>query len=215
VITTVDVLRQLDECAEGFDWPDPGHPNAVAIDARLHVFRDQHRWALVIELVGYNLRNRDIVDVVHRYGNCLTHGEPGYDELDFLGRIDNMNEVEGDFEQLAAGRPSLEIRGRRVAVPGTEGEPLADVFRRLVPEHRDLLLADDGELRRRLPADLPRILVLDEWWHRDPDDWEVVPSACETFQQLADVLTTGDVSAYRPTRKPNTHWSFWPRSGSH
>ena len=82
-----------------------------------------------------------------------------------------------------------------------------------MPEHRDLLLADEDELRHRLPADLPRIMVLEEWWHRDPDRFDQLPSETETFQQLAQVLASGDVDAYRPTHAPNTHWSFWPESG--
>ena len=40
------------------------------------------------------------------------------------------------------------------------------------------------------------------------------PSSYETWQQLAQVLATGDVRYYRPTLPPNTHWSNWPESGT-
>ena len=40
------------------------------------------------------------------------------------------------------------------------------------------------------------------------------PGSYETWQQLADVIITGDVSLYKPTLKPNSHWSNWPESGS-
>ena len=80
--------------------------------------------------------------------------------------------------------------------------------------HRDLLLADEPELRRPIPADLPRVLVLDWWWHRQPERCDQLPSETETFQQLAIVLSTGDLTMYRPLKSPNTHWSNWPESGS-
>ncbi|MEU7827155.1 hypothetical protein [Catellatospora sp. NPDC049111] len=215
MITSDEVLAQLDRAAKGFDFPDPEHGYYYAIDGRLHAFRDEQRWALVIELVGYNPRAGNVIDLLHCFGNCLTEGGPGYGHGDFLARVDNMHQLEDHAHstRLRGGHPSVVVRGQALDVDGTEGEPLWDVFRRLVPEHRDLLLADDDELRHRLPADLPRIMVLEQWWHRDPDRHDQLPSQTETFQQLAAVLATGDVHAYRPTHAPNTHWSFWPESG--
>lgn len=47
------------------------------------------------------------------------------------------------------------------------------------------------------------------------DEWEKNrPGIYETWQQIADVIATGDVSLYRPTLKPNSHWSNWPGAGS-
>ena len=40
------------------------------------------------------------------------------------------------------------------------------------------------------------------------------PSSYETWQQLAQVLATGDARYYQPTLLPNTHWSNWPESGT-
>ncbi|WP_230686581.1 DUF7003 family protein [Catellatospora vulcania] len=216
MITSDEVLAQLDRAAKGFDFPDLENGYYYAIDARLHAFRDDARWALVVELVGYNPRAANVIDVLHCFGNCLTEGQPGYTHGDFLDRVDNMHQVEDpeDGELLRGGRPPIVVRGQAIEVEATAGEPLWDVFRRLVPEHRDLLLADDEELRHRLPDDLPRIMVLEQWWHRDPDRFDQLPSETETFQQLAQVLVTGDIGAYRPTHAPNTHWSFWPESGS-
>ena len=49
----------------------------------------------------------------------------------------------------------------------------------------------------------------------DKKEWEENrPSAYETWQQLAKVITTGDTSFYDPTLAPNTHWINWPESGS-
>jgi hypothetical protein len=47
------------------------------------------------------------------------------------------------------------------------------------------------------------------------DQWQDNrPSGYETWQLIAKVISTGDPAAYRPTLIPNTHWKFWPDSGS-
>ncbi|NUT35196.1 MAG: hypothetical protein HOV79_19240 [Hamadaea sp.] len=214
--TAEQILAQLDDAAREHHFADPEHPYYYAIDARLHAYRDERRWALQIELVGYNPRAGNVVDVVHTYGNCLTRGRPGYENEDFLSRVENMDEVEDtdNPECLRADRGPIQIRGRRIEVDAAADDSLEDVFRLLVPEHRELLLADEAELRRRIPADLPEVLRLDEWWHRSPARYDELPSETETFQQLAVALETGDLTAYRPTLPPNTHWSNWPESGS-
>jgi hypothetical protein len=211
VDTAEQILAQLDDAAREYYFADPEHPYSSAIDARLHLFRDDSRWALLIELVGNNPRAGNVVDVVHTYGNCLTRGRPGYENEDFLSRVDNMDEIEDrdDPEYLHVDGGPIQIRNRRIPVSATAGDPLEDAFRKLTPQHRHLLLADETELRRRIPADLPRLLVLNEWWHRQPDRYDQRPSETETFQQLAAVLATGDLTAYRPSKAPNT-----PESGS-
>lgn len=40
------------------------------------------------------------------------------------------------------------------------------------------------------------------------------PSSYETWQLIAKVIATGDTTLYRPTLKPNTHWTNWLDSGS-
>ena len=40
------------------------------------------------------------------------------------------------------------------------------------------------------------------------------PSVYETFQLLAKVISTGDISIYKPTLSANSHWKNWEESGS-
>ncbi|MEU5781072.1 DUF7003 family protein [Micromonospora lupini] len=208
-----EILDQLDTAAGDFRFPDLGHGYYYAVDARLHAYRDAHRWALIVETVGYSPRAGNLIDVLHVFGNCLTEGQPGYGNEDFLSRVDNWDEIEDiDEPEIYCGNPIV-VRGRRIPVAAEPGEELVDVLRRLVPDHRELLLADDVELRRRIPADLPETLRLDQWHHPDPAQ-DTLPSQSPTFRQLADVLTTGDASRYAPDLPPNTHWSHWPESGS-
>ena len=205
---SAEILAQLDAAAEDFLFPDLGHGYHYAVDARLHAYRDHARWALVVEAVGYSPRAGDLIDVLHLFGNCLAEGPP----TDFLGRIDNWTDLEDpDEPEVYRGGPVV-VRGQAIDVPGEPGNDLVDVLRRLVPDHRDLLLADESELRRRVPANLPEMIRLDHWHH--PDLLDAPPSASPTFRQLADVLETGDPTRYAPSAAPNTHWSHWPGSGA-
>jgi hypothetical protein len=223
-----EVLSQLDAAADESMFPDLNHGYFYLVDARLRLFADpvepaaadatgdqSRRWALVVDIVGFSARDWNLVDVVHTFGNCLTAGRPGSENKDFHHRIDNMVEVlsvDDDLRSTYVGSVPMEVRGQYLTIDAPAGTGLPDAFRRLVPEHRDLLLADEGEVRRRLPADLPEILRLDEW--NQHYLWDTRPSDHETYQQLAAVVATGDVSQYRPTMAPNSHWSNWPESGS-
>jgi len=208
-----EVLAQLDQAATDFQFPDLGHGFYYAVDARMRAFGDAARWALVVEAVGYNPRAGNLIDVVHTFGDCLTSGAPGYENDDFHGRIENLDEVESrdDPERYLGGAP-LVIRGRAIRIDALGGEELSAVFRRLVPAHRDLLFGDDAEVRRRLPADLPQLLQLEEW--NQPDLFATPPSESETYQLIAVVLESLDPARYCPVLAPNTHWSNWPASGS-
>src|SRR4029453_17979640 len=88
-----------------------------------------------------------------------------------------------------------------------------DLFRSLLPEHRERFLATDAELRQRIPKDLPLLLKLDEWYHPDVVNGDK-PSDNETFQLIAKVLAKGNASLYAPTNEPNTHWKNWPDGGT-
>lgn len=208
-----EILDQLDSAAEVFQFPDLDNGYYYAVDARLHGYHDAQRWALVVEAVGYSPRAANLTDVLHYFGNCLTEGKPGFDNGDFLDRIDNWNNIEDrDDPEIYRGGP-LVVRGQTIDVDARAGEEMVHVLRRLVPAHRDLLLADENELRRRIATDLPEVLRLEEWPHPNFADGQL-PSEFETFRQIAAVLTTGDLGRYRPTQPPNTHWSNWPYSGS-
>ena len=208
-----EVLAQLDQAADDFQFPDLNHGHYFAVDARLHAFADAARWALVVEAVGYNPRAGNLIDVVHVFGNCLTSGEPGYEDEDFHSLIGNMDDVVAVMEpERYLGPASLIVRGHAVRVGAPKGEHLSSTFRRLVPAHRDLLFGNDDEVRRRLPADLPELLRLEEW--NQPDPLVTRPSESETYQLIAAVLESLDPARYRPSLAPNTHWQNWPDSGS-
>jgi hypothetical protein len=43
---------------------------------------------------GLLARAGNLTDVLHVFGNCLTSSEPGFENADFLDRIDNWAEIE-------------------------------------------------------------------------------------------------------------------------
>jgi hypothetical protein len=195
-------LDQIDASAQDFTFPFLDHGYYSAVDVRLHVYRDDKHWAVVFETVGFNPKARSVTDALTGYG--IRAGSQ-------LNRVENIADLIDDDENYVGGVP-IRVRGQDLPVEAEPGEYFAEVVRELVPEHRDLLLADESELRALVPPDLPEILRLEAWHH--PDVLVERPSREEVFQLLAKVLDTGDVHEYRPTQAPNTHWSNWPESGN-
>jgi hypothetical protein len=52
-----DILLQLDQCAEDFNFPVLDNGYIYPIDSRLTAYRDDQRWVLVIEIVGHAYRS--------------------------------------------------------------------------------------------------------------------------------------------------------------
>jgi hypothetical protein len=52
--TAQDILQQLDKCARGFTFPMLDNGYNYPVDSRLSAYRDNKRWALIIEVVGLN-----------------------------------------------------------------------------------------------------------------------------------------------------------------
>ncbi|MFD1273470.1 DUF7003 family protein [Streptomyces kaempferi] len=210
MITTSSVLGQFDLCADRAAFPDLDNGYYHPVDARIHVLGDGTRWAVVAELLGYNPRGGNLIDVMHRFGNCLTRGEPGFGA--FLDRVDNMAEIDPEGTEVYAGGAPVVVRGTALTV-GADAAPRCRTCSACSPRRTRGFSWLTGRNSGRLPADLPVLLRLDEW--NQPEDlWDTLPSAHETFRLIADVLNSSDAARYRPTLPPNTHWSHWPDAGT-
>ena len=130
-------------------------------------------------------------------------------------------------EEVASSEHSIMLRGTRYRLPALEDylqhgitlENLsqAKVFelcRFLAATNREAVLANEDERRINVLPEMDQILQLEEWNHPDVVDENARPSGSETFQQLAQVLTTGNVGYYQPILEPNTHWKNWPEGGT-
>lgn len=184
-MTEEEILNTLDNSN---DFVVLGHGYSYLIDTRLNVFRgDNDRWALAVERLGYNPRKGAIVLDINYYGNCLKNPE-SYNEgptstysifpIDF----DNFDETI-DGECLKPDAKFWLVRGQQVPLSHNkqdytnagielkEYEPneisAEEVGRLVVSKNRDLFRATDSELYKSIPTDLKKILVLDEWFHKD------------------------------------------------
>src|SRR5262245_53148444 len=84
--TREEILDQLDTCAKEFDFPMLDNGYIYLADTRLTVYRDDSRWALIIEVIGANYRAggyNGIDNTLYCFGNCLL-GSVGTDNDNFL-----------------------------------------------------------------------------------------------------------------------------------
>jgi hypothetical protein len=237
-----EILRVLDDCCGAFTFPmlDNGYVYLAA--TRLTLFRSPDDWAMTIEVFGFSPR-AGLPDVhVYSFGGTLCNRK-GPDDYVSREAYDNYltnnphNEsrfiyavAEGDWldgEAVSGTASEVVLRDEAVRLPtieelskqGIEVEDekeirVFELCRYLAAIRRSAVLATTEELRANISPRLVQVLQLDEWNHPNVVDDECRPSGSKTFQQLAEVLMTGDVSVYQPTLPPNTHWKNWPEGGT-
>jgi hypothetical protein len=207
-----EILAAWDGLAADFEFAGFNNMNYDTADARLHLFRDDSRWALVIEETVDWPAADGLMTLSFVSGTGLK-GSPG------LGAT--LYAVEADFDEDEDEEPVLPsevtVRGNTVKVPAdsiiaqAEEDDVSEAFGLLVwllGQHRSELFRSSEELEALVDG-LPHILQLDDWCHPDVYlDGKV--SSSETFQQLADVLATGDTDKYKGTETPNNRdWKKW------
>lgn len=64
-----DILEQLDNYAEDYNFPILDNYNYDLAKCRLSVFRDDTRWIITIETIGYGTEGFD--NSLYAYGNCI------------------------------------------------------------------------------------------------------------------------------------------------
>jgi hypothetical protein len=225
--TANQILDVLDRAAEVSDFPmlDNGYIYLAA--TRLSLFRSPADWALVIEHFGYSPRAYvPSIDVMTFASRRHSQSVDPSNELASIFPLEEGDWIdEEDAECVAVDATEIVVRGSPRALPrldeyarhGIELEDpervrIFELCRYLAAVVRDDVLARPHERRVNVPPELAQILVLDEWHHPDLVNDEH-PSDSESFQQLAVVLATGDLSRYRPA-KANTHWKHWPDGGT-
>jgi hypothetical protein len=231
--TAKEILEQLDGAARQFAFPMLDNGYLYLVTARLSAYRNEKHWRIVIEAVGFNSRgagHNGIENCLYIFGNNLPH-KPGLDNANFLSpTADSPEGNTFDPETESYLNPSVNtilVRGNTITLShdpafyAAKGIQLEDpgrimiweMMRGLMPEHRNQFLATEEDIKQRIPAGLPLFIRLDEWNHPDLANQEK-PGQNETFIMLADALETGDKKIFKPTQKPNTHWSNWPEGGT-
>jgi len=228
-----EILAQLDSCANDFIFPMLDNGYVYPITTKLSSFRDEKRWAMIIEVFGFNPRGgitHSISNCLHIYGNCLnfTSGTHADNHL-----FPIRPSTEGSFADADYGlwlNPAIEnvvLRDRDFAIEhhrqfyidrGIQLKNenkiyIQEFLRGLLPEYNRELLATEFEIRDRIPRDLPQFKVLNHWNHPNCAAGQF-PSESETFILLSKALASGNKEIYAPTLEPNSHWSNWPHAGS-
>ena len=236
------ILKILDDATRVFTFPmlDNGYVYLAA--TRMSLFRSSDDWGLVIEVFGYSPRaglpdthlhtfasrlhdRNKPEDYVNEtaYRNYLANNP--HNESRFIHPIADGPWIDPEQQELVAPSGELHLRDLTLPLPSPpeysqEGIELEqdqpavfELCRYLAAKWREKVLASSTERRVSILPSMTQILQLEEWLHPDVVNDEL-PSQCETFQQLAEVLVTGDLSHYHPSQNPNTHWSHWPDGGT-
>lgn len=238
-----NILSVLDRCCDRYSFPmlDNGYFYLAA--TRLSLHRTAADWAMVFEVFGYSPRagqpnlfietfasmlcNRDSSEAYvndEAYQKYLANNPNN--ELRAVYPIDGDDWID-DQEGVANDARELVLRGQKLAIPSEdeyaernitlEQPPHVKVYelcRFVADVARDSVLATAQERRLNVLPEMTQILQLEEWHHPDVKETDDRPSGSETFQQLAQVLATGNFALYKPSRSPNTHWRNWPEGGS-
>lgn len=239
-----DVLAVLDQCSASFTFPmlDNGYVYLAA--TRLSAHRTEVDWGLVVEIFGYSPRAETPDTQIYTFASTLHNRDPEqkyvnrqayehylknnpHNESRFVFPIDDGDwQGNENSEFVAHDARTVTLRGQAIKLPSVEeygrhGIELqrpprihkSELCRFLAEIERDRLLASSEESRVSLQPEMQQVLRLDEWNHPNLVQGEL-PSRSETFQQLAQVLVTGEPGAYRPSQPANTHWKNWPDGGS-
>jgi hypothetical protein len=241
--TAAEILAILDTAAAGYTFPVLDNGRWYLAATRLSLFRSSEDWGLVIEVFGYSV-GVGLPDVaVYTFASRLharstaadyisqAHfdrylAENPHNELRFFYHLVKGDWQGDNYTWVADTATAVELRGERIPLPPPDeywqhGITLKDpprvrvyeLCRYLAATRRDAVLATESERRGNILPEMKQILQLEEWRHPDRIKGEL-PSATKSFQQLARVLETGDVTAYTPTDPPNTHWRHWPNGGT-
>jgi len=244
MMTADQILKILDECCGAYTFPMLDDGTVYLAATRLSLHRSPQDWALAIEMFGFSPRAGTPDLTVHTFASRLRdRGKPdravSRKVTDAYLRDNPHNEVRTfhpvgdddwqdaeDLELVSEDAMQVLLRGQPFEMPHPDAyakhgidlseAPRVQVFelcRYLAAVRRHEVLATPKERRVNVFGELKELLVLDQWHHPDIAEDER-PGGSRTFQQLARVLETGDVNLYRPTDKPNTHWSHWPEGGT-
>lgn len=239
-----DILATLDGFAAEFAFPMLDNAYTYPASTRLHAYRSETQWALVIEALGFNHRldGAERFDPgTYAFGTAIEHpgltsayvGDEDGNDQSRMGPGPVSDEANSKLcfdEDDAFIHPATDVivvRGNKLAVPhdrefyASHDIDLGDSYRIAAYELlRGLVIEHKGTFM--FPEDQIRNIVpasLDkvltlEEWHH-PDLAEGhKPSDVEAFRMIAEVLVTGDASLYRPREVPNTHWKHWPEGGA-
>jgi hypothetical protein len=191
MLTEKQVLENLDNTysfGDYYQFVQLGHPYSYLIDCRLNVFKGgEDKWAIAVERLGFNPRGGEIELEIFYYGNGLINLDVYNNQAtnyysirktepdSFFASTDGFSlntdathwTVNGEQMPLSLNKAEYAENGIKLQ----EFEPgqinVEEAARLIVINHRHLFRASEAELCRSIPPELEKILVLDEWHHKD------------------------------------------------
>lgn len=233
MIRKEEILRQLDTEAESYVFPMLDNGYYYHGDQKLTIFRDKKRWAILLEVLAYNNHLdglEGITTIANVFGNCLTAWNDNdnfnyfasdskteafiYDENDYPSKLNSLNKtIKVKEVEIIIDFNKEHYKSKNITFEYNDKITPWEFMRALIPEYSDLFWLNREDISNKIPSDLPILMVLNNWHHPDLAD-EEKPSDTETFNQLADVIFTGNKTLYNTSEKNNTHWTNWPEGGA-
>jgi hypothetical protein len=235
------VLSILDQCAENFTFPVMDNGYVYLAATKLSVYRSNSDWAIVIEVFGFSPRSDEPEIQIYTFSSTLRNRNEvsnfvskeaydkylinnPYNEFGFVYPIENSDWINEEESECLNENSVCILRGINVPLPelteytelGIELEgdsPLIFEFcRYLAGKYREKVLCSEEERRVNVLPEMKLILQLDDWHHPDISGG-ALPSSTKTFQQIAEVIETGDLKFIKNSGIKNTHWVNWPEAG--
>ncbi|NSX56379.1 DUF7003 family protein [Parasulfitobacter algicola] len=237
-----EILAILDQAAHNFVFPMLDNGYVYLAKIRLNLFRSDHDWAMVFEWFGYatrqgmpdltlftigsHLRNRKSADQFiskNCYEEYLTNQK--HHEATTFWPISNEDWLDHANPDQVRNVGQVHLRDKIVSLPSKsaygpvgitleETQPFVfELCRYLAAIYPDDVMATKAERRVNVPHEFDQVMVLNDWRHPDLASSEK-PSDLSSFQQMAAVLESGDVSFYSPDQPGNTAWQNWPDGGT-
>lgn len=84
-----------------------------------------------------------------------------------------------------------------------------DIVRYFSDTKPELVSATELEIKEHIPHDLPKLMTIDAFHFESSYSKSILPGSQETYLLIAKVLATRDTTFWKPTLKPNNHWTNW------
>jgi hypothetical protein len=238
------ILKVLDDCCKAFTFPAMDNGYVYLAASRLTLFRSEVEWAIMIEIFGFSPRAGLPDTSVYTFGSSLNNrktpeqyvnrkayenylkNNPNNEFYSAYPIDEGSWQDSSNLELLAENATELKLRSGDVWLPSVDmykthgidlqeqGSPrVFELCRFLAATKREKVLGTPQERRTNVLPELQQILQLEEWEHPDIISNQLA-SDTQAFQQLSEVLASGDIGGYHPSRPPNTHWRYWPDGGS-
>jgi hypothetical protein len=241
-VSKQEILNELDQLTPNKAIPGFYYLRSSRAGSKINLFSDGVRWAIVLEVLQSEYLS------TYSFGNCLSlqraedynESFPSNSVFFPLLKEAELSKLFNEDGFILKSADSITLRGEVFQIPQDlrvfkkEGIPipktlnprklltLSALVRYFAKEYPTKFRASEQELRYFLPADLPKIFVIDKWHHKDFAMFPTAdihtfqpygdkPSSYETWQLIADILVSRDVTRWKPTLKANSDWKYWAK----